>query len=167
MEYYGVCVEWDRMQAARPVCDEMIVKADRALQDLAIKHGFASEIVFTRDGYSAVNTASNPQMLAFVNHFGVDVQSLGSKELTEWDSKWHAKGHVDSFLSEELEDSISIGFEHPILRKLAILKAVQKLKGTYIEGLLQKRNPATNRLHPRFNQCGAGSTGRFSSTNPK
>lgn len=173
MEFGGICVDADRMRAAIPVIDTIIDRNDLALQDLAISSGFAEQILLDQDRYVAVNSGSNPQMLEFVRHFGIEVPSLGKKVLTEWDARWQTgkvatNDEAFASLTEDVaeDDALDIGYAHPVLRKLALLKATEKIKGTYLVGLLDKISPVTNRIHGRFNQCGAGATGRFSSNSP-
>ncbi|WP_066050360.1 DNA polymerase I [Robertmurraya korlensis] len=60
---------------------------------------------------------------------------------------------------EKLED------EHEIIREILNYRQLGKLQSTYIEGLLKVINPATNKVHTRFNQA-LTQTGRLSSTDP-
>lgn len=60
---------------------------------------------------------------------------------------------------EKLED------EHEIIREILNYRQLGKLQSTYIEGLLKVMNPATNKVHTRFNQA-LTQTGRLSSTDP-
>ncbi len=55
--------------------------------------------------------------------------------------------------------------KHPLPAKVLEYRELTKLKSTYIDGLLQRLDPATGRVHTRFEQAGA-ETGRLSSVNP-
>jgi DNA polymerase-1 len=167
MEYAGVNLDADKMREAIPVVKAIQEKADAALQEMALYSGFATQVVFSNDGYTVINTASQAQMKPLLNHMGVDVPSLGRKELTEWDAAWQRANPEDVLdQHEDDEGDLDLGYAHPVLKKLAVAKATDKLLGTYLIGLLEKINPVTGRLHPGFRQCGAVSTGRFSSNNP-
>lgn len=170
MEYTGILIDRGRLEAAVPVFEEAARKADRALQDVVIQNGLADTIVFTKDGYTAVNTASPKQMLELARKFGIDVQSLNKKELTEWDNKWAAqKNRALDFVfdtDDENEDSIKVSYHHPFLRRHGIRTAIDKIYGTYVLGLLERINPVTNRIHTGFKQCGAVATGRYASVDP-
>ncbi len=170
MEYEGLCIEKERLESALPVTQDILARVNKSIQDELIEAAAISEIVFSRDGYVAINTASPAQMLAAVNTMGIDVKSLGSKELSDWDAIW-TKKNLKNLEAKTVElqddtDDMNIGFNHPLLRKHAIRTAVEKIQGTYIEGLLRAINPVTHRIHPGFKQCGAVRTGRYSSVQP-
>jgi DNA polymerase-1 len=55
--------------------------------------------------------------------------------------------------------------EHPIIESILRHREISKLKSTYIDALPRLVDPATGRLHTRFNQTVA-TTGRLSSENP-
>ena len=163
MEYGGVCVDRAKLEEAIPVARSIHVRMNSDIQHYVIANGLAQEIVFTSDGYSAVNVSSPKQMLEIVQKSGIDVESLNKKELSDWDSK---HGKEIFALDNDGDDDFAVGYENPLLRKLAIYKAVNKLLGTYYLGILNAINPITGRIHPGFKQCGAGSTGRYSSSSP-
>jgi DNA polymerase-1 len=54
---------------------------------------------------------------------------------------------------------------HDLPREILEWRAIQKLKGTYVDALPQLVNPETGRLHTSFNQAVAA-TGRLSSSDP-
>ena len=58
-----------------------------------------------------------------------------------------------------------LALSHELPREILEWRAVQKLKGTYVDALPQLVNPATGRLHTTFNQSVAA-TGRLSSSDP-
>lgn len=72
-----------------------------------------------------------------------------------------AKGgrSTDATVLEELSD------KHPLPRLLLEYRELDKLKGTYLEGLPRAVNPETGRIHTRFEQA-VTATGRLSSTEP-
>jgi DNA polymerase-1 len=54
---------------------------------------------------------------------------------------------------------------HPLPALVLELRMLEKLKGTYLDALAQKRDARDGRVHPRFNQAVAA-TGRLSSSEP-
>ncbi len=54
---------------------------------------------------------------------------------------------------------------HPIPAKIIEYRELAKLKSTYVDALLERRDPRTGRVHTRFNQAGTA-TGRLSSVEP-
>ena len=58
-----------------------------------------------------------------------------------------------------------LALTHELPRLVLEWRALQKLKGTYIDALPQLVNPATGRVHTSFNQAVAA-TGRLSSSDP-
>ena len=165
LEYEGICIDEQRLIDAHPVVERLIVTATQHLQDEIIRAEVANEITFSRDGYSAVNVGSPKQMLQVFNELGIGVKSLGKKELSDWDAQW-ARKHKKLGAAAESEDDFDIGYAHPVLRQHAIRTAAAKLQGTYIEGLRNRINPVTKRIHAGWKQCGAASTGRMASTGP-
>ncbi len=76
--------------------------------------------------------------------------------------KRNAKTRTASTAVEVLEE-LALGHELP--RLILEWRALQKLKGTYIDALPQLVNPETGRVHTCFNQAVAA-TGRLSSSDP-
>jgi DNA polymerase I len=66
---------------------------------------------------------------------------------------------TDAAVLEELSD------KHPLPGVILDFRELDKLKGTYLEALPRAVNPATGRIHTRFEQAVAA-TGRLSSTDP-
>jgi DNA polymerase-1 len=66
---------------------------------------------------------------------------------------------TDHAVLEELAD------KHPLPGVILDFRELDKLKGTYLEGLPRAVNPATGRIHTQFQQAVAA-TGRLSSTEP-
>lgn len=66
---------------------------------------------------------------------------------------------TDHAVLEELAD------KHPLPGIILEYRELDKLKGTYLEGLPRAVNPSTGRIHTRFEQAVAA-TGRLSSTEP-
>jgi DNA polymerase-1 len=62
-----------------------------------------------------------------------------------------------------LESLVAQGFELP--KKVLEWRGLSKLNSTYVEGLLNAINPATNRIHTSYSMVGAA-TGRLSSSDP-
>lgn len=57
------------------------------------------------------------------------------------------------------------GVDHPVAKKLLEYRGYEKLISAFGEGLLEKVNPKTKRLHPNFQQLRTA-TGRFACNNP-
>jgi DNA polymerase I len=72
------------------------------------------------------------------------------------------KTRTASTAVEVLEE---LALSHELPRLILEWRALQKLKGTYIDALPQLVNPATGRVHTCFNQAVAA-TGRLSSSDP-
>ena len=66
---------------------------------------------------------------------------------------------TDAAVLDELSD------KHPLPGLILEFRELDKLKGTYLEGLPRAVNPETGRIHTRFEQAVAA-TGRLSSTEP-
>jgi DNA polymerase-1 len=76
--------------------------------------------------------------------------------------KKNAKTKTASTAVEVLEE---LALAHDLPRLILEWRALQKLKGTYIDALPQLVNPETGRVHTCFNQAVAA-TGRLSSSDP-
>ena len=76
--------------------------------------------------------------------------------------KRNAKTRTASTAVEVLEE---LALAHDLPRLILEWRALQKLKGTYIDALPQLVNPETGRVHTCFNQAVAA-TGRLSSSDP-
>jgi DNA polymerase-1 len=76
--------------------------------------------------------------------------------------KRNVKTRTASTAVEVLEE---LALAHELPRLILEWRALQKLKGTYIDALPQLVNPQTGRVHTCFNQAGAA-TGRLSSSDP-
>ncbi|MGH9314784.1 MAG: DNA polymerase I, partial [Vicinamibacterales bacterium] len=76
--------------------------------------------------------------------------------------KRNMKTRTPSTAVEVLEE---LALVHELPRLILEWRALQKLKGTYIDALPQLVNPATGRVHTCFNQAVAA-TGRLSSSDP-
>lgn len=162
MEYHGVRMNVEKLKAAQEPMERMLKTLTRNIQSLCIRMGFAEEIVFSKDGYTAFNLSSPKQVLHILNMFGIDVESVNAKELTSWDIR---NGHKkDSELENIESDDFNVGFHHPVLKLFSARAIVEKILNTYVIGL-QKRLIG-DRIYPSFNQVGAASTGRYSSSNP-
>ena len=183
MEYTGVYINKSMLEALIQPFEYFVATADKALQDMLIKFGAADQIVFSRDGYQAINTASTDQMKQALLRIGIKIESKGklsldSKAVQRWDMQQRKKSkkvykdfdidyHVlidDETVADALE--AYLGLDNPVLRAFTFLQGARKLLGTYIYGLLDAINPVTGRIHPYFNSYGAEATGRYSSNGP-
>ena len=177
MEYTGVYVNTEMLSTMVGPFSEYVRVADKVLQDLFISQGAADTIVFTKDGYSCVNTSSNDQLKAMLLKVGVDVPSLNVKDVQRWELEQRKKkkkntkfdfNYSDFVDDEEIASAIDgyPGIENKYLRALGFLKGARILLSTFIHGILDAVNPKTGRVHPSFNSLGAMATGRYSSTRP-
>jgi len=158
MEYNGICLDAKKIIDAVPVVEKVVHETGIKLQDVFIQEGIADNIVFSRNKYTTVNVGSPVQMLRALNNVGIDVGSTGSKVLAEWDSNYSKNNS-----NIEYSDDYDVGFSHPVLRARAIYITASKFLNSYYKVLPTRVNSYTGRVHGSFNQCGAASTGRYSS----
>jgi DNA polymerase-1 len=71
----------------------------------------------------------------------------------------------ESVTSTDAKVLEQLGTHHPFPRKLLEYRALVKIQGTYVEGLLPHINPSTGRIHTTF-QNALTNTGRLSSVHP-
>ncbi len=76
-----------------------------------------------------------------------------------------ARKRTKTGYSTDAEVLEELAAEHEIAAKVLEYRQLQKLKGTYVDGLKAAINPRTGRVHSSFNQT-VTSTGRISSTEP-
>jgi DNA polymerase I-like protein with 3'-5' exonuclease and polymerase domains len=182
MEYTGVNVNRSMLEAMIEPFEHFVRLADKALQDMFIDNGAAESIIFTRAGYSTINTASSDQVQEALNRIGIKVvdnkgkPSLGAKIVQRWDmlqrkkkgkklyKDWQIDYH-DIIEDDEVANALTayIGLDNPFLRAYTFLQGARKLLSTYVYGMINAINPKTKRIHPHFNSYGAESTGRYSS----
>lgn len=171
MEYYGMPFDRNHLLKIEPMLESLIASAEKAVQRMVIEQGKADQIVFTKDGYKALNPSSNQQMLAFFNSIGIGISDLNARTVTEWDFRNRKNaGKFDlpaELFDEDLMESIDAygRYENLQLRTYAYLVGARKLQSTYVKGMQKDENPKTRRIHCTFRQIGAA-TGRFSSSNP-
>ena len=184
MEYTGVNINRSMLEAMVAPFEHFVKLADKALQDLLIANGAAENILFTRQGYSTINTGSADQVLEALARIGIKVvdnkgkPSLGAKVVQRWDmlqrkkkgkkyKDWDVDYHqlIDD---GEVADALEMYqvLDNPFLRAFAFLQGARKLLSTYVIGLIDAINPVTGRIHPFFNSYGAEATGRYSSNGP-
>ncbi len=181
MEYTGVEVNEQMIRDMIEPFEHFVRTADKALQDLFISNGAAESIVFSREGYYAINSSSDEQVGAALARIGIVVKnqqgkiSLTSKVVQRYDmlqrkkkyKDWEVDYH-DLIEDEEVAEALELylGLDNPFLRAHTFLKGARKLLSTYIYGILDAINPITGRVHPFFNSYGAEATGRYSSSEP-
>lgn len=185
MEYTGVAINRQMLEAMIEPFEHFVRLADKALQDMLIANGAAESIIFTRAGYSTINTASSDQVLEALARIGIQVvdnkgkPSLGAKVVQRWDmlqrkkkgKKLYKDWQIDYHQlieDDEVADALDayIGLDNPFLRAFTFLQGARKLLSTYVYGLIDAINPVTQRIHPGFNSYGAEATGRYSSYGP-
>lgn len=176
MEYVGINIDENRLDKAKPVLEHVVEKAEKGLQRFAFLSGTADEILFEGDSYTVINISSPPQMNKFANSIGIKVDTMGAKELADWDARWSIKNKhkiadndddIDYDDDGDDEDRrIDLGYNHPFLKLYSQRKAASKILDTYIIGIKKSINQKTKRVHPSFKQLGAARTGRYSSSGP-
>lgn len=183
MEYTGITIDVPQLQSMVEPFERFVKAADKALQDLFIQHGAADNILFSRDGYQVINTASHDQMHVALNKVGIDIRdkqgkpSLNSKVVQRWDMQQSKKKGKKSYKDFDIDyhalidDSdvadaldLYLGLDNPFLRAHAFVTGARKLLSTYVIGILESVDPETKRLYCHFNIYGAQATGRYSST---
>lgn len=173
IEYTGMPFDDEHLKELAPTFIRLIEESDKVLQDVFISAGVCDQIVFSRDGYRAINPGSSQQMVEMFNKVGISVTSLNARVVMQWDfkNKKTAKDFTVDFT--ELSQDADLGeamdkfgsFENKYLQAYAFYTAAKKIYSTYIKALPELRNPVTKRIHCSFNQYGAA-TGRFSSSSP-
>lgn len=173
IEYTGMPFNPNHLHKLEPVFENLIRNSERVLQDLFISAGTTTQIVFSKDGYSAFNPSSPTQMLAMFLRVGIDLPDLNARSVTQWDfrNRKSAKKFAvdfseytdDSEVSDAMENFGS--FENKYIQAYSFYTASKKIYSTYIKALPTMQNPVTGRIHCSFNQYGAA-TGRFSSSSP-
>lgn len=172
MEYEGVYFNYDKCIEALPVTDKIIARMERWLQDLLISQGVATNITFDGDTYYCTKLTSWQQVLVAFNKIGVNVKKTDKDALKEWDFRngfdWNEKNkqHSEWVFDDDQTGEFDIAYVNVVLRHYAVIKALDKFKGTYLEGLRDKYHAPTGKVYPSFLQCGARATGRFSSNSP-
>jgi DNA polymerase I len=182
MEYTGVNVNRSMLETMIAPFEHFVRLADKALQDMLIANSAAESIIFTRAGYSTINTGSSQQVLEALARIGIKVvdnkgkPSLGAKVVQRWDmiqrkkkgkklyKDWQIDYH-ELIEDDQVADALDayIGLDNPFLRAYTFLQGARKLLSTYVYGMIEAINPVTNRVHPHFNSYGAEATGRYSS----
>jgi len=158
MEYYGIAIDKARLEAAIPKANALMLQIHIYMQYLALQTGFSSAVLFDVDGIHAFRPGQLQEFLAFC---GITVPNLERSTLLDWDAT-----HTPHPFFTTVTVPIESAFCHPLLALVDAYKTIQKLHGTYYTALLRHIHPVTGRIHPRFHQCGATATGRFSSSNP-
>lgn len=172
MELTGVMVDTEQLASFRAPIERHIKACEQMLQDAFIANGAAETIYFYGSGYKCINASSRDQKVMALNAVGVDVQKLDVKSLVKWDFKNRKKktAHIEyeQLIADEDQDIADAidkfgGYENTYLRALAFHTGAEKLLSSYVNGIIEKVDEKTQRLYPWYKQCGARSTGRYSS----
>lgn len=169
MELTGIRVDREKLESLVEPFTHYVDDCYRALQDVFISNGVASNITFDGPQYTAVNPASKPQMTDALAGMGITPKSLNAKDVVQWDFK-NSNREVELHFSDiiddaDLADAIEKygGLSNPVLRLFAFYTGAQKLLGTYVIKELDRIDPNTQRRYGWFKSLGARSTGRYSS----
>lgn len=168
LELSGVLIDRDRLESLIPIFERYVQTCERVLQDMFIANGTADTIVLD-DHYYCLNISSKDQIKQALNAVGVDVTSLNAKDLAKWDlkkNKQTLEGIYKLITEDELDIAEAIerfgGYSNPYLRAYNFYVGAEKLLSSYVYGILEKIQE-DGRFYPWFRQCGARSTGRYSS----
>lgn len=168
MELSGVLVDREQLRSLEAPIERYIETCNRVLQDLIIGNGAANRIV-CGDIYRAINPKSKDQILEAFNMLEINIDSLEAKVLAKWDLKRNKEtlARLENLLrTDETDIQTAIeefgGYNNPYLRAYAFLIGAEKLLGTYVKGMQDKIHE-DGKFYPWFRQCGARSTGRYSS----
>lgn len=137
MELAGVAVDVGRW---RQILTGVAVQRDQAAAELT---ALLDEVMPQRTmfGVSSINLNSNQQLMEVFRRLGVELEDTSEATLTK------------------------VQGAHPAVAKLLEYRTHEKTLSAFGEHILELINPATNRIHPDFQQYGAD-TGRFSCTKP-
>jgi DNA polymerase I-like protein with 3'-5' exonuclease and polymerase domains len=137
MELAGVAVDVARW---RLILEGVAVQRDQAAAELT---ALLDEVMPQRTmfGVSSINLNSNQQLMEVFRRLGVELEDTSEATLTK------------------------VQAAHPAVAKLLEYRTHEKTLSAFGEHILGLINPATNRIHPDFQQYGAD-TGRFSCTKP-
>lgn len=184
MEYTGVPINAEKLSALKSPFIRFVNAAYKALQDMFISGGVAEKILFSRDGYVTVKPTGRDQKIDAFERLGINPTnrqgkpSLAAKDVIRWDMLWSKKNKINEGFNEidyhtvisddEVANALIAytGLNNPYLRANAFYNGARILFSTFIEGILEKINPITKRIHPYFNSYGAMATGRYSSNSP-
>ncbi|MFB2876146.1 DNA polymerase I [Floridanema aerugineum] len=86
-------------------------------------------------------------------------------ETLKLETKKSRKTPKKGFYSTDVSVLEKLRGDHPVVDALLEYRTLHKLYSTYVEGILKKMRPDTERLHTDFNQA-ITDTGRLSSSNP-
>lgn len=184
MEYTGVPINKEMLEGMIEPFTRFANAAEKAFQDVLIENGAADEILFDKNGYSAINADSPTQVKAALVKLGIEINdktgklSLNSKVVQRWDMQQsRKKGKKDKDFEidyhtllddDEVADALDLYtmIDNKIVRAYMFMVGARKLVSTFVIGMLEAINEKTRRIHPGFKSYGAHRTGRYSSTNP-
>jgi DNA polymerase-1 len=140
MEWNGMAINQENLQAWAQTLRDQKAQLEPEIQAL-LQQADVIQPSLLRDSPSAINLESSKQLLPALQHLGIPVTNTRKETL------------------------IPLQEQYPVVAKLLEYRRTTKALSTYAEGYEKLIHPATGRLHPHINQCGAV-TGRFSCTSP-
>lgn len=128
-------------------------------EDYGKQIALTENVIRVLAGHADLNPNSTQQLQkVFYDELKLPKQKKYDKVNHEW------KISLDKTALMMLKD------KHPIVEQLQTLRKIKKLKGTYVDGILENYNHDTFRMHTTFNQVVENSdslrTGRLSSSDP-
>lgn len=169
MSYNGIKLDTEAWLAnaaeSSKLADELreefisLLKADTSKGMMEFKRSIQSPSLF-EDYHLDLNLNSPVQMIALFKALGINLTQ------TKPSKKKKAKGANNSTSTDSIEESVLKKYArtHPLVDVYIKYKHASKERSTYGREFLSKfLNPATGRLHSRFNSV---NTGRLSSTSP-
>jgi len=172
MELTGIPLNKQMLDDMREPFTRYIEQIDSAFQALLLDANVVDTLYLTPEGPRVINSASTDQVLEVFHKLGIQVESLDNKVLAKWDVQ-HAKKssklqvtftHLDTDVLESFTEFTL--FVNPYLKAYTYLKGLRILLSTFIIGISNAVHAQTGRVHANFNQLGAESTGRYSSSKP-
>lgn len=176
MELQGVPINLESLDRIESECLDKIDQVNFAIENTLLDLGVVDTIYISDEGYSVVNTNSNPQVIESLNALGIDVDSLDATQLMLWDSKNKRKNKatnkfvsLDKYITDQniLKALNKLGVENNLLKMISYLKSLRTVTGTNIKGIRGgvRCYTGTPKIYSYFNQLGAD-TGRYSSSSP-
>lgn len=140
MEWNGMAINRENLQTWAQTLREQKARLEPEIQAL-LQQSDVIQPSLLGDNPPAINLESSKQLLPALQQLGIPVTNTRKETL------------------------IPLQEQYPVVAQLLEYRRTTKALSTYAEGYEKLIHPATGRLHPHINQCGAV-TGRFSCTSP-
>lgn len=157
MEFFGITIDWDRLEELRPVYEQKVEKAEDEFLEL-VPNLFNRRNLFGKIVDKGLELSSSTQVLEVLRKLEIPNPTYNpkSREESERDPILPSTGSNVIKLLEIVD--------YPILEALVGHRKASKLLSAYIYSFPHLRNTVTGKLHTNFRQT--VSTGRASSSGP-